>query len=1071
MIMRQVTIMDTRSEYREPPEVRHRIRRNYFTGTVDEGALFDIEVGPEGITFPFVMRYRGEADKLPGKLASVLNAWCDGKVFLGGSGSTGKGRFKLELEYVFEWKLDKETIDSYIEKQGLRNKGFKIADSLGDAINNRINGLKEISLPSITEGFTPRWHCVEYRITIKSPLHTADPIEALLDEGDYDSVVYKKRVIRHGGVCRLPVFKGESIRGLVRTAVARILRTEDIKFDEEHEDCTCHLCQIFGNEHQAGRTRFEDLTVKEYSQEKKFDHVSIDRFTSGAAEKKKFDDLSLEGSPENPIVLEGRLWLRDDIGKDNIGKLKQAFCDIRDGLYPLGSRGGIGYGWVSGIEITSSEIEGFEIEPVPEVQELHPADTNKDFEHPPLPELKLSEDAVYYPHYFIKPHSVVNREIKPVGHERFHKGKLTGRIKCTLKTLTPLIIPDTKNSNAFDLQKEHPGHQNFKFFRINDKPMIPGSELRGMISSVYETLTNSCFRVFEEERYLTRREKPKGKKKTQGRARLFPGRVIEKHGKLYIKEMEECRLPLYDNSSNTQAIEYKKNYHKKVKSTNDRIAEVAENNINYLKNHLSDYNKALRGEIPLTAKIELANPENPNDYIAILTVENNKENVKTGFIKFTGPNMINQKKSSQSDNYNPSWDPWNLNIQHNNSIIRASLKKKYPRPVLQCVKDGKEYTVVKRAERFFYEGEDGKEYEVPVDVERQYNAIIEDYRANYGRVWEKFTTAYSLPNKKLSHGDLVYFAKGRDDKAIAIVPVRVSRLPDPQPLAKRLLPDALRPCVRVLLEEVDRDTLARLPDRMLFRRHPEGLCPACRLFGTTGYKGRVRFGFPKLKGTVKWLNDGNPITLPLLEKPRPTWSMPDDRAEVPGRKFYVHHHGWKASVLHKQTEIKKTENNRTVEVLDKGNEFEFEVFFENLEDWELGLLIYSLELEPDLAHKLGMAKAFGFGSVKIDIKNILLRVDSNKWEDAIHCKNYYLKKGLTQLRNWFKKESWEEVEHIKDLRCLLRYDGISDDLKVRYPELKDDPEGFDSYEDLKEKWVNDRSILTSPWKEWYQRGG
>ena len=59
--------------------------------------------------------------------------------------------------------------------------------------------------------------------------------------------------------------------------------------------------------------------------------------------------------------------------------------------------------------------------------------------------------------------------------------------------------------------------------------------------------------------------------------------------------------------------------------------------------------------------------------------------------------------------------------------------------------------------------------------------------------------------------------------------------------------------------------------------------------------------------------------------------------------------------------------------LEPNNIFEFEVEFKNLTEEELGVLIYSLELEDGMLHKFGKAKAFGFGSSKIEIKELLLK--------------------------------------------------------------------------------------------------
>ncbi len=69
-------------------------------------------------------------------------------------------------------------------------------------------------------------------------------------------------------------------------------------------------------------------------------------------------------------------------------------------------------------------------------------------------------------------------------------GTLSGKITVNLIVKTPLAIPDTENVTTDEI-----GHKTFPFFRVDDKPVIPGSQLRGMLRSVYETLSNSCLSV------------------------------------------------------------------------------------------------------------------------------------------------------------------------------------------------------------------------------------------------------------------------------------------------------------------------------------------------------------------------------------------------------------------------------------------------------------------------------------------------------------------------------------------------------------------------------------------------
>jgi len=76
----------------------------------------------------------------------------------------------------------------------------------------------------------------------------------------------------------------------------------------------------------------------------------------------------------------------------------------------------------------------------------------------------------------------------------------TGKIQVRLKTRTPVFIPD------MHAQGKETGHKELTFFSYDGKtPVIPGSSLRGMLRSVYETVTNSCLSVVDLEEKPVRR--------------------------------------------------------------------------------------------------------------------------------------------------------------------------------------------------------------------------------------------------------------------------------------------------------------------------------------------------------------------------------------------------------------------------------------------------------------------------------------------------------------------------------------------------------------------------------------
>lgn len=1195
IIMRRITVMDSRSDYKEPPDIRYRIRMNPQTDTVDEGALFDMEVGPEGITFHFVLRYRGAC--LPHELAGVLHLWADGVAWLGGSGSTGKGRFSLEGIKIYQWDLNGDGLKSYIDEKGLRGNELDIK-------NDKLpSGLKPpVGLPDNSKIYEPyqkylkpQWQKVTYTMKIAAPLLSADTIAALLDPDNRDSIAYRKRVwdAEKKELAHKFTIKGETIRGIVRTAVGK----QNGLLDKEHKECDCELCMIFGNEHEAGKIRFDDLEVIPPHSCKHIDHVAIDRFTGGAVDKKKFDTYPIAGSPNKPIILQGTFWMKRDLTDTEKKLIGDALLDIKQGLYPIGGKTGIGYGWVSDLVVDStSEYFRDLAERKKETDDQEaPSEVCPPYNKPrPSPELPDGGDGKrFYPHYFLQPdESIIREQVLPkYGHEKFNNGLLTGKITCSLKTLMPLIIPGSVyhydffegeftqtltvdglcnaiNSaisglslkatpgtipwlnelltvtKLYDMTKKHDGnfsqdvmewidktkkyrdkdfpmlndeekgaikilnrlileelfpektpksnkHKRYSFFRINDEAMIPGSEIRGTISTVYEAITNSCFRIFEDSKYLSRRISTDQKPKY--------GMVT--NGATSITEIEEVyRIPLYDDEKVTNAIVFKDhlNYkngdvlrRRRIETAfewNKVIACIANENRNFLLNmNAEERKKVLHGGVSI--KFNLIEGVYSKDCIAVLgkiqgtddfaqfinkintdlsqfkiTVKNEKE--REGFIKFTGMNMVNIKKpvDEESDLQN-SCDVELLNVLHNKGTWRKSRDHYYPRPELLRVKDKVQYKVPKRCERIFAVPSDTAiQYEVPAKVRNQYGSILEDYRKNFGHIDKKFQT--KVQHQELTDGDLVYFIPYNDKKVVkAVMPVPLSRMADDKPMGEKLPDKNLLPCDHEHIEYGSASS------------HNERLCPACRLFGTTNYKGRVRFGFARSKEvSIPKLHkdgaggDGAYVTLPLLACPRPTWSIPKDSADfkVPGRKFYVHHDGWE------KEEKNRSENNRTVEYLGEDNAFTFDVFFENLEKWELGLLLYSLELEPEnnLAHKMGMAKAHGFGSARIMINNIFFRVNPimYKMVNGSRCKNRLIDAGYAQLQAWDGKgNEWHSIPRIQKLRKLLKYEK-ENKREVEYPKLKGtvDLPGYDELGDYKNWSYGDRVVcLTTPWSPWY----
>ena len=114
---------------------------------------------------------------------------------------------------------------------------------------------------------------------------------------------------------------------------------------------------------------------------------------------------------------------------------------------------------------------------------------------------------------FINPYNFI-----PLSGEKQEKyeeiGTHTGVIEYSITTKSPFFVPNTSSDNAFQCGKDHKSFDFFSYTPLNPEkdysrechePIIPGSELRGMVRNIYETLTGSCMAGLSEDVIPVRR--------------------------------------------------------------------------------------------------------------------------------------------------------------------------------------------------------------------------------------------------------------------------------------------------------------------------------------------------------------------------------------------------------------------------------------------------------------------------------------------------------------------------------------------------------------------------------------
>ena len=147
--------------------------------------------------------------------------------------------------------------------------------------------------------------------------------------------------------------------------------------------------------------------------------------------------------------------------------------------------------------------------------------------------------------------------------------------------------------------------------------------------------------------------------------------------------------------------------------------------------------------------------------------------------------------------------------------------------------------------------------------------------------------------------------------------------------------------------------------------------------------------------------------------------------------------------------IEKLETRHTkIKPIDKGALFNGEIRFENLSKVELGALLFALDLPKGCAHKLGMGKPLGLGSVRITPK-LYLSDRKNRYKN-ISAEWNGLKdesSSIEEFKKAFEKYVIEklnervpslwEIERMKALKRFLDFDSKPDNSKTEYMQLRE----------------------------------
>ena len=631
--------------------------------------------------------------------------------------------------------------------------------------------------------------------------------------------------------------------------------------------------------------------------------------------------------------------------------------------------------------------------------------------------LKANKNAIVDQYKVIK-----EGKSKHIRHDKWVEGTHSGKIICQLKTLTPTIVGGKRKQES---REEEGPSKLCQYTNAKDQCVIPASSLRGMISSLVESISQSSMRILQNNQYSMRQEVGKGLSAIGMLHR-------KKDGKLGL-------LPLCLPTIANRHVEKKWG----LVFKNKKLQDILKVYIGLYRNN--DQNRDQNNPLMALSSFHF---ENAKDFVYLkLYSELTKETLTPENSKLPGSNdslHIKSNKFCLAQKALPREFPINKRTYDGKP---KDVQKQYTRGVLFVLgKNGAKADNLpdsKKHELFIpFSPETEKSiYQNLLEVSGKalddYNAIamtrwLQDAESNRGDYpfLPKGYPRHSDTPRKPQHGDLIYFDCDDDFKVTKISYSSTWRDLAPRKTWK-FISDS---------KEINSDLLP-------WNKNRKSLTAAEAMFGVveTGEEGEELGEHSRnLAGRVNFSEAGNPISPielhdelllnPLLNPKVPSPAMyfrPLGGSEpfsanklhehnfmLSGRKFFIPYVDKQPieAKLYNTDIIRMVDNPHLKTVckpLKQGQTLYFSIDFENLTNAELELLLVSLAPCDNFIHRLGYGKPFGLGEVEIKPLGLA----------SINRRGRYSYKGISAPRfdNFQQFSTLDENQHKVMEKYLLGF--------------------------------------------------
>lgn len=587
------------------------------------------------------------------------------------------------------------------------------------------------------------------------------------------------------------------------------------------------------------------------------------------------------------------------------------------------------------------------------------------------------------------------------------KGNLTGFIECTLTTKTETMILDTREEK---IVRENINDGDFKSYVFNSydekingtnivSPVIPGSELRGMIRNDFEIFTDSCLSTIDKDKsFISRSRDVKNpgilKKDENGKWHLYKATRYALHttrkGKGYSKKADNKFAAIYMVNNKNRILQ-------------NENKNVLEEGVNELKTGDRVRFSALEKENNQKFKVEL------NMAVKEITKKGTKEG-----ILFIGELGGKKDKNSIHD----SIFCFNENDEISNVVdLEKSVKKL--KEIYEVYND-KALNKLNKTDKIWYDGYDlEKASELPVwysnldNQNRTYLSLAAIGKEAYHRKMNELLSVTEDKEKSYmpcinreslcETCDLFGFVSDDDAKGGKIRVSDAIYIGNDVPYAKKRI-----------IKELSTPHIANAAFYSLYLTNKD------LLEKQENIDWNYDFEFSR--------NSAGKIIAKKIDA---------DKITIRGRKCYWHHKPCSDSLTNE-----KTIRNCAITPVKENSKFKFKIYFENIKEEYLKDLMAVINLKYDsnikfnekpyydLCHKIGMAKPFGYGSVKINLYNVKIREINFNNNSIKYNMIDYLKEEINniKLNDRFNMES----EAMQDVIRIYNFNYLN----ANYPESK-----------------------------------